>query len=284
MLLINTFFNFNKFLVEYKVTYPLLKLPSVAFLQWFIGFSEGDCSFTRAKRNDLYFVITQSTVDVQVLYYIKNNLGFGSVVQQSKKDKTHRFIIQDLKHLYLICLLFNGNMILPIKNAKFLNFLTFLNEKLLKRNLYSIILPNYNTLLPTLTDAWLAGFVDAEGCFHVRLYTVNKSYKFLFSLTQKWDQNKSVLLHILKLFNYNSDKQLGKVIPHSVNQVWDLRIAGLENCQSLFHYFDSFPLKSKKLNSYLKWKNLHSKLLNKDHLDPKKRIELIRLSKDINLK
>ena len=50
------------------------------------------------------FVITQSTIDVPSLYYIKDNLGFGKIISQSTKQKTHRFIIQDYINLYLICL------------------------------------------------------------------------------------------------------------------------------------------------------------------------------------
>jgi cytochrome c oxidase subunit 1 len=77
-------------------------------------------------------VITQSTTDVDTLYYIKDNLGFGKVIKQSIKQNTHRFVLQDIKNIYLICLLFNGNMVFPTRKARFLTFLTNLNEKLLK--------------------------------------------------------------------------------------------------------------------------------------------------------
>ena len=46
------------------------------FLEWFIGFTEGDGSFIVSK-NKVYFDITQSVSDIQVLYYIKKELGFG---------------------------------------------------------------------------------------------------------------------------------------------------------------------------------------------------------------
>jgi hypothetical protein len=42
------------------------------FLEWFIGFTEGDGSFIVSK-NKVYFDITQNLNDVQVLYYIKNS-------------------------------------------------------------------------------------------------------------------------------------------------------------------------------------------------------------------
>ena len=134
----NKSFNFTSFYSKFNEYYPKLKLPSNKFLEWFIGFSEGEGSFILAQRGDLAFVITQSTADVQVLNYIKENLGIGKVIQQSVKQNTHRFIIQDIKNLYLISLLFNGNMVFPTRKARFLTFLSFLNEKLLKKNLITI--------------------------------------------------------------------------------------------------------------------------------------------------
>jgi len=77
-------------------------------------------------------------MDVKSLYYIKDNLGFGKVIKQSVKQNTHRFVIQDIRNLYLICLLLNGNMVFPTRKARFLTFLSSFNEKLLKKNITTI--------------------------------------------------------------------------------------------------------------------------------------------------
>ena len=62
------------------------------------------------------------------------------------------------------------------------------------------------------------------------------------------------------------------------------RVNGLNDTKILFDYFDSShgTLKSKKLKSYLLWKILHNKLLNKDHLDNTKRYSLKVLAGKIN--
>ena len=39
---------------------------------------------------------------------------------------------------------------------------------------------------------------------------------------------------------------------------------------------------SKKKDSYLKWKSLYNRLINKDHLNNDTRLELINLAKQIN--
>ena len=152
----NKTFNFSNFYFKFSELYPDLKPPGHKFLEWFIGFTEGEGSFIVAKRGDLSFVITQSTIDIQSLNYIKDNLGFGKVIKQSVKQNTQRYIVQDVKNLILVCLLFNGNMVFPTRNARFTTFLSSFNEKLLKKNI-PIIQPIHTCILPTLKDGWISG-------------------------------------------------------------------------------------------------------------------------------
>lgn len=272
-------FDFTNFYVKYKEYYPNLNKPSIRFLEWFIGFSEGECSFILAKRGDLSFVITQSSSDVESLNYIKNNLGFGKVIKQSIKQDTDRFIVQDFKNLYLICLLFNGNMVFPTRKARFITFLSYFNERLLKKN-HNSITPLDVCVFPSLEDGWLSGITDGEGCFTCSLLSNSNAFRYRFILTQKWEANKYVLEHILKILNIYSIE--GSVMSHHIDNVWELRINGLKNCKGLFIYFDKFCLITKKKYSYSKWKFIYDKLIRKDHLNSEYRSELIKLAKQIN--
>lgn len=274
-------FTFNLFLVKYKEYYPKNPLPSEKFLKWFIGFSEGEGSFIKAKRGDLSFVLTQSTIDVKSLYYIKENLGFGKVIVQSTKQKTHRFIVQDFKNLFLICLIFNGNMVFPTRNVRFLTFLSLFNEKLVKNKL-DIIVPLINTVLPSLHDSWLSGITDSEACFTCSILSNSNTFRFRYILTQKWEANVIVFEHLKNLFYTIGAK--GAIVPHYADNVWELRINGIKNCKNLFSYFDEFSLKTKKYDSYLKWKLLHERLVKGDHLNNETRIVLTNISKEINKK
>ena len=74
----------------------------------------------------------------------------------------------------------------------------------------------------------------------------------------------------------------GSVVSHHADNVWELRINGLKNCKGLFIYFDKYNLITKKKDSYLKWKSLYSRLIEKDHLNNEMRAELIYLAKQIN--
>jgi hypothetical protein len=59
----------------------------------------------------LAFVITQATIDKQVLEFIQEILGFGKVIPPSAI--TSRYVTQNKKEIDIIISLFNGNLVLP---------------------------------------------------------------------------------------------------------------------------------------------------------------------------
>lgn len=84
--------------------------------------------------------------------YVLHSFGFGNVIRQSIKQNTQRFVIQGIQNLYLICLLFNGNIVFPSRKARFTTFLSVLNKKLFKQHIKPI-LPVDTCPLPTLSDS-----------------------------------------------------------------------------------------------------------------------------------
>lgn len=277
-------FEFDLFYLEFNRRFPNKEKPSIEFLQWFIGFFEGDGSFMVAKRGDLGIMITQSKYDINILNEIKNILGIGSIIIQSKKNNTFRWIVQNRKDTYLLALLFNGNLVLPIRSLKYNIFLSKLNYKLAINN-ENLIKYDSRLVLPKLSDAWITGFTDSEGSFTCSILSNNtNAFRIRFILTQKYDINKYILEHILKEFNNNSklNKSIGSIVPHSINSVWELRINGLKNCKEILNYFNKFKLRSKKFNSYELFNKIIIMLDNKDHLDINKRIIIKKLMKEIN--
>jgi LAGLIDADG endonuclease len=67
----------------------------------------------------LEFRITQSSSDADILFYIKKELGFGSVRKQDIKSNTHCFRVRDKNNLYKLICIFNGNIFLTEKRKKF---------------------------------------------------------------------------------------------------------------------------------------------------------------------
>lgn len=260
--LINNKFNFDKFLTEYKNLYPNLPRPNKNFLEWLIGFTEGDGSFTTTTRGVPIYVITQSTKDIQILKYIQRTLGFGHIMKQGKT--TSRFVVKNKNDLLLIILLFNGNLVFPLRQRKFNLFLERYNEYSIRHNLP--IIPFISDIIkPTINDYWLRGLTDAEGCFTCSI--LNKGYHFQFLLAQLGLNNYPTLLHLRELLG-------GRVSPHSKVNVFELRVYGIKNMEILFKYFDRHPLLTNKSLSYKIWKEIHQSLLNREHLSENGRIRL----------
>jgi len=271
---LNHGFYFSAFYEKYNTHLPNNKIPSDKFLTWLIGFTEGEGSFIVNNRGDLVFVITQATMDKQVLEFIQEILGFGKVIPQSAI--TSRYVTQNKKEIDIIISLFNGNLVLPQRKAKFDLFVKGFNKWVTKgRILLEPIVINNRSILPTLNDAWFAGFTDGEGCFTCSIGET-KGFTFNFNISQKWEINLKVLEHFSVLFRN------GIVSRHSVENVYEFRVGGVNNCKIIFPYFDNYPLYTKKSLSYKLWKDIHKSLVNKDHLNESKRREMIEKVKMIN--
>lgn len=83
---------------------------------------------------------------------------------------------------------------------------------------------------------------------------------------------------MLNLFNTynnnNNNKPIGSIVPHSIKDVWELRINGLNNCLLILTYFDKYSLNTIKKDSYIKFKSILNRIKNKDHLNPILRKEI----------
>lgn len=271
---LNKKFDFSAFYNKYNTHLPNNKIPSENFLTWLVGFTEGEGSFIVNNRGDLAFVITQATIDKQVLEFIQEILGFGKVIPQSAI--TSRYVTQNKKEIDIIISLFNGNLVLPKRQETFDHFVKGFNKWVTKgRILLEPVVINNRPILPTLNDAWFAGFTDGEGCFTCSIGE-KRGFSFNFNISQKWEINLIILEHFSVLFKN------GNVSRHSEENTYEFRLGGVNNCKNVFSYFDKYTLYTKKSLSYKLWKDIHNDLVNKDHLDESKRREMIERTKMIN--
>uniref|UniRef100_UPI0022FDAE20 hypothetical protein n=1 Tax=Pseudofabraea citricarpa TaxID=1664388 RepID=UPI0022FDAE20 len=267
-------FNFTLFYKKHKAYLPKHIGPSNNFLTWFIGFSEAEGSFIVNNRGDLAFIITQSTTDIGVLYFIEETLGFGKVISQS--IKCSRYVTQSKKEIDIIISIFNGNTVLPTRQKKLDLFIKGFNSWSSKGNIrlepYTYI---NNTILPSLNNSWLTGFTDGEGCFTCSIGD-KKGFSFKFCIAQKGESNLVILQELCVLFKG------GVVSNHNVKDVYEYRIAGVNACPSVFKYFNEYTLLTKKSISYTLWKDLHHDLAAKNHLDPLKKLLMREKARMIN--
>lgn len=234
------------------------KVISTEWLTWFIGFSEGDGAILTTK-GKARFVLTQK--EGAILHHVQEVLGFGKVKQfcpQSGQGYS-RYIVTDTKSILLLLYIFNGNLVLPHRQKQLEDWINTLNNS---ENLNLALIPRL--MKPTLLDAWLSGFTDAEGCFNVnirpRLHTVTGyrvSLRFL--LDQK--NAESTLLHIQNLFGF------GQVnVRSDTNSVYRYSNNSIKGLIPVCDYFLAFSLKTKKNESFKHWLKVFTMLLNKEHL------------------
>nr|ARV87638.1 LAGLIDADG endonuclease [Auxenochlorella protothecoides] len=221
------------------------------FKPWLSGLTDGDGTFVIVRKKDRpcswYFIykISLFTPNAQLLYFVKQQLGAGTV--SIEKDMVS-YRMQDLKSLNLILFpIFDTYPLLTVKQFRYEKFkkcLSVYENNMLsidtKNNLLATIwgekLPdNYRSHVwmyylnqedfkakvlkcetryhsdPHLiiSKPWLSGFVEADGSFHL----VKKSESRIvhaFGIAQKEDLHLlkaiSVIFHIQAKIGYNKKK------------------------------------------------------------------------------
>ncbi len=103
--------------------------------------------------------------------------------------------------------------------------------------------------------SWFAGFVDGEGCFVIRKYSYGK-HRPAFQLNLREDDIGVLLL-------IHSSLELGRIYREPAGRgrdgYWSKPMAkwfvqNLAGCRRLVDVFDTFPLRSKKSQDYLVWR------------------------------
>lgn len=227
------------------------------WLEWFIGFVEGDGGlYKNSQTNRLTFSITQK--EPEILQEIHSVLGFG-YVNYDISMKCYRYRIQSLEDIYKLSLLFNGNFFQEHRINQLRDWIYQLNQKG-----YNITHdPSPMWALPSLTDAWLSGFTDAEGCFSTQI-TKRDSARTGFRISIRFtiaQRDNNSLLFIRQLFGFGSVHEF-KTDPGLFSYV----NSSFTNTSSLVKYFNLFPLKTKKQLAFVKWCHIREMLLRKEHL------------------
>jgi hypothetical protein len=235
-----------------------------SWLSWFIGFTEGDGAILTSKGR-LRFVLTQK--EGTILFHIQSVIGFGSVRKYTTANTTfYRYVVEDFDGTFLLAVLFNGNLAIPHRISQLEKWVENINQKLsnFPKSMHGYTSISLITcmFIPSLNDAWLSGFTDAEGTFNVYIGKRDNTVtgyrvQLRFILDQKFA--RSLLTHIRSLFGH------GNVILRSENmyRYYCNTFIGLS---PICTYFASYPLKTKKATSLLNWLKVYNIVTNGEHL------------------
>ena len=212
------------------------------FLEWFVGFTEGDDSFiiSRPKngKKRLFFFLVQK--DTQALHRIRSTLGFGRI---QKHGNAHRFAVSSKADIDRLINLFNGNLLLNKTNVRFHQWVDVRNELILDQK-NQIRVKNQLKISDYLNTGWLAGFISAEGCFNVKIVKPSNSLSGLrvrckFILSQK-DEEK--ILESIR----NSINSGFVSFRREDNSQFLYTLQHMDYINLVLNYLKRYPLRTKK--------------------------------------
>jgi hypothetical protein len=254
-----------------------LKLISNEWLTWFIGFAEGDGAILTTK-GKARFVLTQK--EGAILYHVQEVLGFGTVRQF---EGYYRFIVKDPQSILLLVYIFNGNLVLPYRLNQLGEWINVLNNDSQGKNLGLTLNPTL--MKPSLSDTWLSGFTDAEGCFNVAIQPRDRTVTgYRVSLRFLLDQKNAefTLLDIRDLFKFGQVSV--RKDTNDRQSLYRYHINTFKGLIPVRDYFLTFSLKTKKAESFKLWLEVFTMVLNKEHLVQEGLDKIRAIAKIINIK
>jgi hypothetical protein len=204
----------------------------------------------KGKLNYPAIQIIFNSKDLPLALIIQKELKNGSL---SKKKGVNAYVltINNFDGLILLTSLINGNMRTPKIHA-LNNLIDWLNFKL---GSFCIPKKSLNNS-PLNSNAWLSGFIEADGHFSVRTTSSSKyprvECKFELSQRQNDHNNRNNLefLEAIAIFLVSSVKAVRVNKP---NPEYRVRTTSLKGNLVLENYLSAFPLFSSKYLDYKDW-------------------------------
>lgn len=269
------------------------------WLDWFIGFTEGDGAIL-SYNNQCTYVLTQK--DTKILEEIHNKFNFGYIKYYYDNNTTHkgghgasasnnikygRYLVYDKKNTFLLYLLFNGNLYLNNRKEQLKRWNKSFNNTQMKTfeglNINNI--PNIidRTNKVTFNNSWLAGFTDAEGCFSVKINKHrNIDYvKIVFILDQK--NGEDILNEISTLLTNKNSAKIRKTLNGNMYRI-EIYCNDInkEIYKNILMYFNKYKLKTTKLYSFQIWNEILNIVLGNQPLSSDDISKIRKLRKNMN--
>jgi hypothetical protein len=115
----------------------------------------------------------------------------------------------------------------------------------------------------TLSNEWISGFVDGEGCFHISVLKhsdMSVGYQVLAEFTVVQHERDKQILFALKEFF------MCGVVRRNHGDRWCYRVRKLDHLKTLCAFFDKHQLKTKKRIDYIRFRRIIDKMSKGEHL------------------
>jgi hypothetical protein len=230
------------------------------------GLYEGDGHITINKKS-AHLCITFNIKDLPVAEKLKEVLGHGWIRIKSKENACV-FTIQTKAGLVNIIYLINGEFRTP-KVDKFYQLIDFVNQK---ESLNIPKLPLNNK--PLGQDAWLAGFIDADGGFQIRNNKKTETTKRRIScklvIEQRMTDPITQKSYYDILTNISQFLECNLLIRKQVKtgrEYYCITATSLLSISKVVEYLYTFPLYSSKFLDYKNWREVVHFMLENKHYE-----------------
>ena len=289
LLLIKQFFNRQVCLYTSKVN----KAEDNNFSSYLAGLIEGDgCIYIPKKERDNNNEIISPIIsiafnakDLPLAVILQQKLATGQLIKVKSKN-AYTLRISNYKNLALIVNVINGFMRTP-KIQQLNKLIYYLNDRGYDFKLYPKDRSSFQT------NAWLAGFIDADGCFYLRASLDKVSGKLkriacCFELEQSQldlngNDTSEVLCKIGEFIGCEVKNTKSKYEADGIVSLkYRIRTTSLKGNLSLKSYLSSYPLFSSKFLDYKDWLMALEYFERKEH----KRLvtNIIKIKSDMNNK
>ena len=231
------------------------------------GIIDGNGHFNNKQE----LVIVFNLLDIQLAYFLKKEIGYGTVKKIMDKNAV-LLIISDNKGIEKVICLING---------KFRSVLKFdeISENILSNEKYfhfskSVVLSL--NLDNSIENYWLAGFSDVNANVEFQINFINKNNRLEVQLNYQINQEKDYLLILIK--NY-----LGGHIGYKKNEdTYYYDSVNYGSAKKVINYYDRYHLQSTKYINYLKWRKTYLLIQNKRHLTKLGIVKIEKLKNSMN--
>ena len=222
------------------------------FGHYLAGLIDGAGHFSSKQQLVIVFKLS----DIQLAFYIKKQLGYGTI--RKVKDKNAVIlIVASPKGIEFAINLINGKFRTTSKFDQITN-------RILAHSRYVDYSKNISLSLNTsnnLENHWLAGFSDADASFQIKKVVINRYHKTELRLNYQIDQKKNYLLKLIKSF-------LGGNIGYRENQdTYCYGSTSFGSAKKVINYFDQYHMLSTKHINFIKWRKAYILIQNKKHLN-----------------
>lgn len=241
------------------------------YLSYYLaGLLEGDGHFNTPKKLKAPSG-TARVASIETVFALKDKPSakllqslFGGRVYDHPNKKLTRWLVQDKKSVIGIINLINGKLRTPKINSLH-DMIDYFNAK-------GINIPKLPLdTSPLNSNAWLSGFIDADGHFAIKGFSTNpKTHLGIqFQLSQRNTDKSGESLEkvMLKITEFLLVKLNSRTFSDKYRQ-FVISTSNRVSNSILIDYLNTYPLLSSKYLDFKDWETAHYIYINKLHKDP----------------